>query len=197
MAAAARETSPVRRHIEATLHTSPLAPFTHLEVQNESHGRHEDESHFHVVAVSAAFEGKPRLERHRSVQTLLSDAQGKLLFHALRLTAKTPAQWEAAPTAPPAPRCTGAGDGRGATDVARLPAPTAQPSAPGASGAAPREAPAQQEAQSVAAAGASERQRLLGGAPWQAWAPLAAVAAAAAALLAARGLAARRASAPP
>jgi stress-induced morphogen len=75
-----------------------LAP-TELRVVNESH-LHEGhagspgsgESHFSVLAVSDAFEGKSRLERHRMVNTLLSEelAGG---VHALAIRAMTPAEF--------------------------------------------------------------------------------------------------------
>lgn len=118
------------------------------------HGRVEDESHFHVLVVAAAFEGRGPLERHRAIQGLFTDDGGQVIldwvaapppclqllacvhrldtatpslrahwsvacqlkFHALRITAKTPAQWARAQSVPDAPKCAG-GDGRGPTDV--------------------------------------------------------------------------------
>lgn len=107
---------PVQKHIEATVAASALKPL-HLEVENESHGRHEDESHFHVFVVSESFEGLNPIQRHRAVQGLLMDKSGKLPFHSLRLTTKTPSQWEANPAAPAPPKCTGRGDGRGPSEL--------------------------------------------------------------------------------
>lgn len=53
--------------------------------------RHGNESHFRVEVVSAAFEGKSRVERHRMVNALLAQeiAEG---VHALAIGAKTPAE---------------------------------------------------------------------------------------------------------
>lgn len=73
-----------------------LSP-AHLEVINESSNHNVapgSETHFKVVAVSEAFAGKTPIERHRTVNALLSDDAGKLPVHALSIVAKTPAQWE-------------------------------------------------------------------------------------------------------
>lgn len=69
---------------------------TELNVVNDSH-RHAGhgsspgtgESHFSVVVVSAAFAGKPRLERHRMVNAALAE-ELKGRVHALAITALTP-----------------------------------------------------------------------------------------------------------
>ncbi len=67
-----------------------------LEVIDESHqhSRPGRESHFKVVVVSDAFEGKSLLVRHREVHELLADelADG---VHALSIQALTTAQWTA------------------------------------------------------------------------------------------------------
>lgn len=97
---------PRQQWIEARLRAE-LAPID-LSVVNESHGRKEDESHFLVVIISDAFDGKKLLERHRMVNAALTD-DGTLPFHSLRITAKTPTE---SVTVPPAPKCAG-GDGRG------------------------------------------------------------------------------------
>lgn len=67
-----------------------------LNVIDESHhhaghGHHhpDGETHFRVEVVSAAFEGKSRVERHRLVNTLLADELANRV-HALAITAKTP-----------------------------------------------------------------------------------------------------------
>jgi BolA protein len=88
---------PVAASIERKL-TSALAPVS-LRVVDESHHhaghghpgdkRHGNESHFRVEVVSAAFEGKSRVERHRLVNTLLADELADRV-HALAITAKTP-----------------------------------------------------------------------------------------------------------
>jgi len=74
-----------------------LAP-SHLDVVDESHlhaghsgARPEGETHFRLDVVSAAFEGKSRVERHRLVNGLLTPAFARGL-HALALRARTPAE---------------------------------------------------------------------------------------------------------
>ena len=67
-----------------------------LQVVNESHHHAghagspgTGESHFAVVVVSPAFDGKSRLERHRMVNNALSEElSGRI--HALAVTALTP-----------------------------------------------------------------------------------------------------------
>ena len=67
----------------------------HLEVINES-GNHNvppgSESHFKVVLVSDAFEGKKLIQRHREVNRLLRDelAGG---VHALAIHTFTESEW--------------------------------------------------------------------------------------------------------
>jgi BolA protein len=70
-----------------------LAP-THLQVEDESHQhighagwRAGGETHFRLDIVSAAFEGKSRVERHRLVNNALADAFAAGL-HALAITAR-------------------------------------------------------------------------------------------------------------
>jgi BolA family transcriptional regulator, general stress-responsive regulator len=78
-----------------------LAP-TSLVVTDESHlhaghagvretGHDSGETHFRIDVVSAAFEGKNRVERHRLVNAVLADAFGRGL-HALALRARTAAE---------------------------------------------------------------------------------------------------------
>ena len=72
-----------------------LAPVS-LEIIDESH-RHEGhsgskpsgETHFNVTIVSAAFEGKTRIARHRMVFDVLK-AQMDAPIHALALSTLTP-----------------------------------------------------------------------------------------------------------
>lgn len=95
----------VQTGIERKL-SAGLAP-RHLEVTNESH-RHNvppgSESHFKVVLVSQAFEGKSLLERHRLVHELLADEMRNDI-HALSLHTYTDEDWQSqrqnAPTSPP------------------------------------------------------------------------------------------------
>ncbi|GJE01785.1 MULTISPECIES: BolA family protein [Methylobacterium] len=71
---------------------------TALSVVDESHQhaghagwREGGETHFRLDVVSAAFEGKSRVERHRIVNALLAEAFTRGL-HALALRARTPAE---------------------------------------------------------------------------------------------------------
>ncbi|MER2268770.1 BolA family protein [Methylobacterium oxalidis] len=86
----------LRDWIAATL-AAELAP-THLDVVDESHlhaghagWRESGETHFRLDVVSAAFEGKSRVERHRLVNGLL-DGAFKRGLHALAVRARTPAE---------------------------------------------------------------------------------------------------------
>ena len=91
--------------IEAKL-AAGLQPL-HLQVENESH-RHNvppgSESHFKVVVVTAAFEGKTLVARHRMVNEILADELQNRI-HALALHTYTQKDWEdkhgAAPLSPP------------------------------------------------------------------------------------------------
>lgn len=83
-----------------------------LEVLNESH-QHSvppgSETHFKVVLVSAAFEGKRSVARHQQVYKVLAEelAGG---VHALALHTYTPAEWaQRAAHAPDSPACMGGG----------------------------------------------------------------------------------------
>jgi len=90
---------PVAASIEKKL-IDGLSPIS-LNVIDESHHhaghghpgdkRHGNESHFRVEVVSAAFEGKSRVERHRMVNALLAQeiAEG---VHALAIGAKAPGE---------------------------------------------------------------------------------------------------------
>ena len=108
MSTAVKFYGPVQQSVETRL-LSALNP-SFLEVTNESHGKIENESHFHVLIVADDFEGKKLLAQHRLVNSVLAQENGELPFHSLRITSKTPAQWSADPAAPSAPQCKG-GDG--------------------------------------------------------------------------------------
>jgi BolA family transcriptional regulator, general stress-responsive regulator len=78
-----------------------------LAVSDESHQhrghagwREGGETHFRIDIVSAAFEGKSRVERHRLVNDTLREAFQRGL-HALAITAKTPAEGADAKARPP------------------------------------------------------------------------------------------------
>jgi BolA protein len=70
----------------------------HLVIEDES-GKHRGhaghrpgvETHFNVVIVSAAFEGKPRVARHRMVTAALAEEIGNPV-HALALRTLTPGE---------------------------------------------------------------------------------------------------------
>lgn len=68
---------------------------THLEVFDESSGHNVPEgaeSHFKVVAVSDAFEGQSRINRHRLLNEILQ-AEFDGGMHALALHIYDPKQW--------------------------------------------------------------------------------------------------------
>ena len=90
------ETATLKDWITETLRTQ-LAP-AHLDVIDESHihaghsgARPEGETHFRLDVVSAAFEGKSRVERHRIVNAAL-DPAFKRGLHALAVKARTPTE---------------------------------------------------------------------------------------------------------
>jgi len=93
----------IRSKLEAALRP------VHLELVNES-GKHNvpkgSESHFKVLVVSDSFEGKSLIDRHRMVNTALSDELKKGI-HALSIQAKTPSQWRLDPSAATTPNCLG------------------------------------------------------------------------------------------
>lgn len=82
----------------------------HQQVLNESYMHNVPkgaETHFKVILVAQAFEGKMLLARHRVVNALL-DAELKCGVHALSIVAKTPGEWAASSGAvPPSPQCRG------------------------------------------------------------------------------------------
>jgi stress-induced morphogen len=82
-----------------------------LEVIDES-GNHSvpegSESHFKVVVVSAAFDGKALVGRHRAINAALDSLLGPKLIHALAIHAYTPAEWSArGHSFPASPPCLG------------------------------------------------------------------------------------------
>jgi stress-induced morphogen len=117
-AASASAAGPVERALAAAL-TRALSP-THLAIENESSkhaGGAGRESHFKVLVVSAAFDGKPPLARHRMVHAAVADAGGAgaaaaLPVHALSISAVTPAQFAAGAGLHATPDCRGGGGAR-------------------------------------------------------------------------------------
>lgn len=78
-----------------TILTEALQP-QHLEVENESHMHSVpkgSETHFKVLAVSAAFQGKSRIDRQRLVNDLLK-AELQSGLHALTQRLLSPEEWE-------------------------------------------------------------------------------------------------------
>ena len=96
-----------QRRIEEALSVA-LGP-AHLEVLNESHNhavKPGAESHFKVVVVSTAFEGKAGVARHQLVYAALrTELQSGL--HAVAITSRTPEEWAARPEALQSPPCAG------------------------------------------------------------------------------------------
>lgn len=89
-------TSPARP-IEAAIRTKLQVAFepVELRVLNESHMHSvppNSETHFKVVVVGAAFEGKSLVMRHRAVNKALA-AELSAGLHALSIEALTPTQW--------------------------------------------------------------------------------------------------------
>ena len=87
----------VARPIEAAIRAKLEAAFAPVELQvlNESHMHSvppNSETHFKVVVVGAAFDGKSLVMRHRAVNKALAAELGAGL-HALSIEALTPAQW--------------------------------------------------------------------------------------------------------
>ena len=103
----------VQATIESKL-AAGLSPL-HLQVENESH-RHNvppgSESHFKVVVVTDAFEGKSLVARHRMVNEILAD-ELRDRIHALALHTYTRQDWEDKHgNAPLSPPCLGGGKQR-------------------------------------------------------------------------------------
>ena len=98
----------VQQEIEQRLqqHFSP----GHLEVANESHMHSvpaNSETHFRVVIVSDAFDGKRKVARHQQVYAeLVAQLEGPV--HALALHTYTPQEWQQRQQqAPQSPDCLG------------------------------------------------------------------------------------------
>src|SRR5690606_41712748 len=84
-------------------------PVLHLEVINESHMHSVppgSESHFKVLLVSDAFEGKRKVGRHQQVYGILAEEMQSGI-HALALHTYTQAEWaELNGVVPAPPNCT-------------------------------------------------------------------------------------------
>ena len=96
--------------------TTSLSPL-HVELINESSSHGGDstsESHFKLFVVSPLFDGKSVLERHRMVNDAVRAGASNIPVHALSISAKTTAQWQAGAAMHITPKCAG-GDGSGIT----------------------------------------------------------------------------------
>ena len=98
----------VQQEIEQQLQQQ-LSP-EHLEVLNESHQHSvppNSETHFKVILVSEAFDGKRKVARHQQVYAALA-TQLEGPVHALALHTYTPAEWQQRQQeAPTSPQCLG------------------------------------------------------------------------------------------
>ena len=98
----------VQERIETKIKTA-LAP-SYLEVINESHMHSVppgSESHFKLVIVSGAFEGKPLVRRHQTVNNILADELAGRI-HALSMDTLTSPEWERrGGQVAPSPECLG------------------------------------------------------------------------------------------
>ena len=89
----------------------PALPIEHLEVINESHKNNVlegAESHFKVLIVSSAFEGKKLVARHRLLNGILAKTLSTHI-HALALHTMTKEEWSISQQAPASPLCLGGG----------------------------------------------------------------------------------------
>ena len=98
----------VQQEIEQQLQQQ-LSP-EHLEVLNESHQHSvppNSDTHFKVILVSEAFDGKRKVARHQQVYAALAThLEGPV--HALALHTYTPAEWQQRQQeAPTSPQCLG------------------------------------------------------------------------------------------
>ncbi|MBE2898893.1 BolA/IbaG family iron-sulfur metabolism protein [Pasteurellaceae bacterium TAE3-ERU1] len=97
-----------QQQIEAILHAEFAPHF--LSVENESHlhssGKGAD-SHFRIVLVSDAFDGKRAVARHQLVYQALN--QGNNGVHALALHTFTAQEWAERDEVIASPRCAGHG----------------------------------------------------------------------------------------
>ena len=100
--------------VQATIEQKLANDFNplHLDVINESNNHNVpegSESHFKVVVVSSAFEGKNLLGRHRLINATLADELNGVI-HALAIHTYTEEEWkEESNGAPMSPPCLGGG----------------------------------------------------------------------------------------
>ena len=80
-----------------------------INVINESDGHRvppNSETHFKVVIASELFQDQRLIQRHRSVNQILSDELSGTV-HALALHTYTPQEWQDRQHAPSSPKCAG------------------------------------------------------------------------------------------
>ena len=97
----------IQEVIEARL-LEGLIP-THMSVENESHMHSvppNSETHFRVVVVADAFEGRGQVQCHQVIYGLLNDLIGNPI-HALALHTYDPSEWESTENVPDSPVCMG------------------------------------------------------------------------------------------
>ena len=85
-----------------------LSP-VYLTVENESYMHSvpaDSETHFRIVVVADAFEGRKQVQCHQAVYGLLNDMIGKPI-HALALHTYGRHEWDAVQKAPDSPACMG------------------------------------------------------------------------------------------
>lgn len=87
--------APTAAEIESRLRAAIVLESIHVRDDSAKHHGHAGAKagggHFHVTLVSAAFEGKSRLARHRLVYDPLSDWIPARI-HALSIDARTPSE---------------------------------------------------------------------------------------------------------
>lgn len=97
----------VKELIESRL-SEGLTP-TYLSVENESYMHsvpENSETHFRIIAVADAFQGRRKVQCHQAVYGLLNDMIGKPI-HALALHTYEPDEWKHSQDAPDSPACMG------------------------------------------------------------------------------------------
>ena len=101
------ESAPIQTAIEQKL-TDQFSP-EYQQVTNESYMHSVppgSESHFKVVLVTGAFEGKRQVQRHQLVYGCLREEMDGGV-HALALHTYTPAEWREVVDTPASPQCMG------------------------------------------------------------------------------------------
>lgn len=87
---------------------SALTP-SHLEVLNESHMHSvpaNSETHFKLVVVADAFDGKRSVARHQLIYAALAEELAGEV-HALAIHTYTADEWQAKQSSPDSPQCLG------------------------------------------------------------------------------------------